>query len=42
MHFGNICNFRNPEKHVREKIDVTKELGEASIKWVSSIIKNYV
>ena len=38
MHFNNLAEFRNPEKHVREKNNVAKKLGEASLEWFSNII----
>lgn len=39
MHFNNICDYRNPEKHAREKHNVIRKLGEASLEWVLSIIE---
>ncbi|MCX6296607.1 MAG: DUF262 domain-containing protein, partial [Bacteroidetes bacterium] len=38
MHFNNISEYRNPEKHAREKNNVVKKLGEASLEWVTNII----
>jgi len=37
-HFSQVSDFRNPEKHLRDKTEVTKKLGEASIGWFFEII----
>lgn len=39
MHLNNICDYRNPEKHAREKNNVIKKMGEASLEWIISIIE---
>ncbi len=40
MHFNHLIDYRNPEKHVREKGGVTKKLGEAAMEWLNVIISN--
>jgi len=40
MHFNHLIDYRNPEKHVREKSEVTKKLGEAAMEWLHAIILN--
>jgi len=39
MHFNNLMDYRNPDKHVREKNNIVIKLGEAAIEWILSIIE---
>ncbi len=39
IHFNNICDYRNPEKHARDKNNVVRKMGEASLEWVINIIE---
>ncbi len=39
MHLDNLMVFRNAEKHVREKDQVMKKLGEGSLEWFFRIIQ---
>lgn len=38
MHMNHICDYRNPEKHARNKSGVVKKLGEAGLEWVIGCI----
>ena len=38
MHLDHLMDFRNLEKHVREKDSVTRKMGEAALVWLSRII----
>lgn len=42
IHFNNICDYRNPEKHARNKNNVVQKMGEASLEWVIKIIERAV
>jgi len=40
MHFNNLTDYRNADKHVRNKNNITLKLGEAAIEWFLTIIKS--